>query len=1019
MIHSFAGCELDEERRELRRRGKPVRLEPKVFDVLAHLVRHPERVVTKAELLDHVWAGVVVSESVLPKCVAAARRAVGDSRGRPSVIRTVHGRGYRVVADVHARSGAEVSEPTMPGVEASFVGRADARARLLRALDGVPRGRGRLVVLLGESGIGKTRTAELALDEARRRGLAVAIGRAREGDSAPAFWPWSQIFRALAAMPDVTARLARGDGVTPELARLLEIAEGAPSAHADGGMAGDDARLRLFDDLTRALGRIAETRPLVLLLDDLHWADAASLRLLAFLASAIETMPVVVIATCRDDAIDRTKPLADLFATLARGAACEWLPLAGLARDECAALIGRLLAHEPSSALLDTIHALTSGNPFFIQEIAQLLTVEGESAVTDLAVLSHSLPRRIRDALRRRLANLSGDCRALLRVASVLGLGFDAPALVGVVAWPPPRVLRLLGEARAHRLLESGADAPAHYAFRHALIRHALYDELDDAERVRWHGRVGDHLATRTGGDPDADCDAIAAHYFAALSGGEAERAADACARAAARASRVFAYEQSVSWYERALQAVVALPAADPARRIELMLALAEARAAAGQRDGARDVFARGAEMARHIGRADLLARAALGYRGPTEMGAPSDAPTVALLEEALAAVGDDHPVLRARLLSRMAGTPPCADVMATRSALSHEAFLLAEATGDERALRDALSARLWAALGPDHVDARLAVGRELLAFSRRGGGLPMAMLAHDAVLGAHLLRGDMVAAERALAAYGEVAAELRQPAFLFLATFWRGSLALARGDLDHAESAFRAALERGRGTVPYAHFMYVGQMYPILHLRGREDDPELSRIFFGDMMALPYAFEPAVRSALAFGLWVRGERDGARREYARVVARVEAGLERDEHWLVTLAGVARLAVLLGDGACAGRLYDLLAPYAELVVMHDLLRSVGEPVAAILGHLSIVLGRFDAGVDHYERALAKAEAMGARLALGDVRAGYARLLARRGGPGDGARAATLEREVATAGAALGIRRNWLLEELPA
>jgi tetratricopeptide (TPR) repeat protein len=422
--------------------------------------------------------------------------------------------------------------------------------------------------------------------------------------------------------------------------------------------------------------------------------------------------------------------------------------------------------------------------------------------------------------------------------------------------------------------------------------------------------------------------------------------------------------------------------------------------------------------MARRLGRADLLASAALGYRGPAEMGSPSDPPTVALLEEALAAVGDGFPVLRARLLSRMAGTPPFADVMATRAALSRDAYALAERTCDDRAIRDALSARLWASLGPDHVDARLAVGRELLAFSARGGGLPMAMLAHDAALGAHLLRGDMRAAERALAAYGEVAATLRQPAFNFLATFWMGSLALARGELDAAERAFHAALERGRDTVPYAHFMFAGQMYPILYLRGRDDDPEIARVFFGEMMALPYAFEPAVRSALAFGLWLRGERDEARREYERVMARVDAGLERDEHWLMTLGGLARLAVLLNDAARAARLADLLAPYADLVLVHDLLRAVGEPVAAVLGHVSIVLGRFDDGAAHYERALAKATAMGARLALLDARAGYARLLARRGGPGDRARAATLAEEAAVEAAALGVRRNWL-DELPA
>ncbi len=424
------------------------------------------------------------------------------------------------------------------------------------------------------------------------------------------------------------------------------------------------------------------------------------------------------------------------------------------------------------------------------------------------------------------------------------------------------------------------------------------------------------------------------------------------------------------------------------------------------------------ADLARRLGRADLLARAALGYRGPAEMGTPSDPPTIALLDEALAAVGDTFPVLRARLLSRMVGTPPYSDSMATRARLSEEALALARPSGDPVAMRDALSARLWASLGPDAIDERLAVGRELLALGEREQSLLLTMLAHDAAFGAHLLRGDLEAATRALAAYGEAATALKRPAFVFLATYWQGSLALARGEIDAAETCFRAALARGRGTVPYAHFMYAGQMYPLRYLRGEDDDPELAAIFFGEMIALPYSFEPAIRTSLAFVGWLRGERGEAEREFERVAVRVEQGLERDEHWLMTVGGLSRLAILLGDTARAASLYDRLLPYADLMLVHDQLRAVGEPVAAMLGALAAFLGRFDAGVAHYEHAMAKATAMGVRIALIDVHAGYARLLEARGGRGDRRRAEELRDEATRAMAALGIRRNWLLDEWP-
>src|SRR5262249_23268220 len=197
-----------------------------------------------------------------------------------------------------------------------------------------------------------------------------------------------------------------------------------------------------------------------------------------------------------------------------------------------------------------------------------------------------------------------------------------------------------------------------------------------------------------------------------------------------------------------------------------------------------------------------------------------------ALLDDALAAVGDSDPALRARLLSRMVGAPPYSESMRQRAILSAEALELARRAGDSAALRDALEARLWACLGPDHLDDRLAVARELLELAESQRNPHMALLAHDAEFGTHLLRGDLVAADRALAAYPQVAEALRQPAFLFYATFFAGSRAVGAGEFQRAEQLFRAALTRGRGTVPYAHFMCTAQLYVLLYIQGADEDP-------------------------------------------------------------------------------------------------------------------------------------------------------------------------------------------------
>jgi tetratricopeptide (TPR) repeat protein len=381
------------------------------------------------------------------------------------------------------------------------------------------------------------------------------------------------------------------------------------------------------------------------------------------------------------------------------------------------------------------------------------------------------------------------------------------------------------------------------------------------------------------------------------------------------------------------------------------------------------------------------------------------------LLEEARDAVGDSRPALRARLLSRLVGTPQYSESLAARETMSRDAVELARSAGDSAALRDALEARLWACLGPDHLEERLAVARALLDLADAQRNLHMALLAHEAQLGAHLIYGDLGAANQALSAYTQVAEALRQPRISFFATFYQGSLALAAGELDRAEQLFRAALAQGRNSLPYAHFMCTAQLYVLQYLRGDQDDPELNRVFFGEMLALPYSWEPAARSALVQALYLRGERDAARREFESVVSRGLASIRRDEHWLVTMGSLTTGAVLLGDRQRAAELYALMAPYADLVFVHDLLRSVGGTVASALGSLAALLGQYDEGERHYERAHAKESAMGGLTAIMD-RPGYARLLLLRGRSGDRARAMALLEETRQGMARFGVRRNW-------
>src|SRR5262245_23241712 len=247
MVHHFGDCELDRELFQLRRRGRVVKLEPKVFDVLVHLFEHRDRVVSKAELLDALWPGEALSESVLPRAIAAARRAVGDTRSKARVIETIHGRGYRFVAQPGespvAANDATAAALAPPAPASVFVGRARTLERLTTLLDSALAGRGQLALLAGEPGIGKTRTAEELARVARERGAQVVIGRCFEGEGAPAFWPWVQLLRELLSASDREPLRAALGSDAAELAQLApELSTRLPLALPASGLDGEQAR---------------------------------------------------------------------------------------------------------------------------------------------------------------------------------------------------------------------------------------------------------------------------------------------------------------------------------------------------------------------------------------------------------------------------------------------------------------------------------------------------------------------------------------------------------------------------------------------------------------------------------------------------------------------------------------------------------------------------------------------------------------------------------------------------------
>lgn len=1022
-VYAFADLELDEALYALRRGGAVVKLEPKVFDVLAYLVRHRSRVVSKDELLAELWPREHVSDSVLPRCVTAARKAIGDSATAQRMITTVHGRGYRFVAPVElaAAAGAPIaggaaasraaSADTAPTRDA-FVGRRDAMGQLRRALGDALHGHGRLVLLAGEPGIGKTRTAEEIAAEACWRGARVLTGRCYEGDGAPAFWPWVQIVRAATALPDARDARARIGGGGADLAQLVPELAAAPAS-----VVSEQARFRLFDSVSGFLRALATARPLALVLDDLHWADKPSLMLLQFVAREMRDVPLLLIATYRDVELRRDHPLAAALGELGREPVCGRVVLRGLAETDVAAFIAATVDTPPSAAAVAAIHGMTEGNPFFVGEIVRLLAERGELAGGDPAAWTATLPQGVREAIGRRLSTLSDECNRVLALAAVLGRDFRVAELRALAELDAGRILELLNEAADARIVVPAGDgprstaAPSRYAFAHALIRETLYEELTVPVRVRLHRRAGETIEAVRAADLGPYVAELAHHFYQAAAGGGAEKAIAYAMRAAERASALLAYEEAAGHHERALDAMELAAAGGDVLRCDLLLGLGEARLHARERDAARATFRRAAQVARTLSRPDLLARAALGFGGRAEFGVGPDPDVRALLDEALAALPGDAVALRARVLGRMVGTSPYADTMATRAALSEEAVMLARRAGDPTTIADALAARHWALLGPDHVAARRALGDELLALADATGERAWAFTARDFRFATCLCVGDIEAADRELDALRTLADELRQPLEHWFVTWFRASRAIADGRFEEGEACIREGLAIGeRAQHPAAMASFRGQLLWLRGEQGRRED--IAEVEEGLRFLLPLtAGTRAVLQSALVNLYVDQERhDDARREFAALAARDFHDIERDEHWMVTMAMAAEAVADLRDERRAPLVYELLRPFPDRNVVHDLLHAYRGSVALYLGLAATGMRAWDPAARHFEDALAANTRMGVRPYVARTEYEYARMLLERGRRADRPRVrALLARALATAGE-LGMRR---------
>ncbi len=878
----------------------------------------------------------------------------------------------------------EADEPSR-GV---FVGRGAELAELVAGLDDALAGHGRLFLIAGEPGIGKSRLAEELASRARRRGALVLVGRCWEAGGAPAYWPWVQALRSYIAGVDPEALRSQLGLGGPELVQLFpELHELVPAA-APSPSAVEGARFRLFDAMSAFLQNAAAAQPLVLVLDDLHAADEPSLLLLRFVARELHGSRLLVAAAYRDVDPVLADPLIATLTELGRERVTRTLTLTGLDEPEVAAFIELSTAQTPVPGFASAMHAETDGNPLFVGEIVRLLAAEGrlDDASLDLSVV----PDSVRAVIGRRLGRLSEECRALLMLASVLGREFDLEVLARVSGLDRTALLEQLDEAVAARVVSDVPGVVGRLRFAHALIRDAVYDELPMARRVTLHERAGEAIEAMHAADLDPELAELAHHFFEAAPGGNLQRAAEYARLAGDRAARLLAFEEAVRLYGMAL----GLRQTADADRCAVLLALGDAQARSGDTPGSKQTFDEAAGLAGELGLPEQLARAALGYGGRIiwEVSRDSDHLRL-LLERALAALSTADSILRVQLLARLAGGPlRDASIPRERSqALSLEALEMARRIGDPATLAYALAGYTFSRHSPDFTREQLGVAGEQLDLALRAGDLERAVEAQENRLAALIELGEIAQAKAELAAMAKLAKELRQPSQDWLVTVYRAQLSLLDGAFAEAERLIleaRALGERAQGWS--ASVSYALQLYVLRCEQGRSEEmEELVRQSTADSPTYPIWRSVDAHLAARLGT------DDAQARFEALAANRFAAVRFDEAWLVGLSFLAEAAAILEHEDGAAVLYELLLPYADRVAISYPDISTGA-VARYLGVLAATTARWNDAIRHLEQALALHERIGARSWLAHTRHDLARALL--AGNGDRERAAGLVRD---------------------
>ena len=807
--------------------------------------------------------------------------------------------------------------PAPAGV--GLVGRDKEAGVVQQVVDAVVAGRTSWLVLTGPPGIGKTRLAEEAAARMRAAGGRDVWGRCPEEDGVPAWWPLRQVVRSLGADPD--------DLLVPP-----------------AGVDADGARFAVYERVLALVQDGARREPLVVVVDDVHWADGTSLRCLAYLAGALRESAVGFVLTARDG--EGTAEVQAVYAALARRDGAVQLAVPPLDAGAVISLVGEVAGEEVPEAEARVLTARTGGNPLFVSEYARLPRSER---------VGTAIPVAVRAVLGRRLSRLSDEVLSVLRTAAVAGDVLDVDLLASATGLPVEDLADRLDQAAGERIITEFRGEGDH-AFAHGLLREEVLAQLSAPRRQRLHARLAEVLAGR-GQDSDT-VTRRAQHLVAALPLVDAQLVVDACCVAAQDAESRWDSDAAAQWWGQALAALDRLPSAEDGRRDDLLVARLTALARSGRGQTVLDEVDAELVAAARAGRTGTIGRLA-GVLLRSSGGWP------------WVTYGRDPGVVQARLsqLTDRLGTDPTAlvRVLAARAVgscyhpdpgvpddLSRRALALAEELAEPEVMADALVGRVLTYVGvAEHAEEALSLVDRLVLLDRQESPVDE-VLRHNVRTMACVLLGDVAAAEESVRRGIAGCDLLRLPVMRVQLRWAEAMLAQWRGELSLAAALVDRAIELHQQTELYESGVYDLGRLSVLWDQGRLAER---------LDLVPRSPTPLVWGAAAAAQ--AGDRAAAHRLLDEAVP-VEGPFFWD-----TLGHQVLLAHVVADlGAVehAATLVDRLTPRADHIAIIGQVGVTG-PVSLALGRLHALLGDRDAAAEHLAASAEQARQCGGRTAL--------------------------------------------------